>query len=1323
MVLSDVFPTVDFYEVVDKSLSYNTAGFTEGRTIGYNEDMKRFFQPLFITYCFAYFNKDKSSFDNNCIVDLKMNVSEFPNVNANIDWASLYNDTLADQVLGFAYYILHPSEGGAYFKTWIKTKVSSVLLGTHEDIVGGTNSNSSTGMTKYLGTAGYTSVPNLSDIEWMSKIINIYDSFVVYIITIVAILILCYVVCGSITTQKALISIVLFGVLILVPPRAINAAVDVTNTISSDIYNAKFDYWAMCQLQQYLVQSDNIQAADTSGDMITYASLVIDYNAQISNGEGGSTSNYYAGVKLKWMTPKRYSSSAQISSLLDNSVTTDATYLKSWLLGSINKTTSGESYVDSDNALYLYRDYIDIYRTSSISYNGMLSFVGNNRKLLTEEYIWGTPPDTYKTYFDFNHGVESPLGSIRKYVENNSSYETSTTKVYNTTSSIEAIKKGFLVDTNTVGNYLSKNTLAYSYLMNYNEVPNILASNLGYLEKAVAVDGSNPTTQKFHIPDSPSFKSADHVGMSGSQMPYNYGLPFTSNQSYVGAYSRTHASAYRWSVQNIIGLEKENFELSPATVDLMRENLSYYYYALYAESPFYYFDFNLRDQVRALSSKMDLGYSFDYGNLSKSGNDNSAVTKMFLTDNQSYFFNLEPDVVDGYGELRDFMNMHDFFYYILPSMRPGVDLARLYDKHFGLYIDEDCSVSFLVDGKLRYNGEIFASIEDPAFQLMYKSLSDEQKYKFWHSYNTYTILLGYCPWLDTMFDCEYAESETIKVADEEFKVVDPLDPTSYFTTDDRGNMVAGRYMVFSRSEMAYYGLEVDDLTTVEYKIIKLQDTVYEKALDLMNYFTLSDETMIQAFSMLQLFEFNKEFSQTSPVNDGYVLYPQGYELKAFSYDAYLRMIVAESSGEALMTGNVSGDGHAQANSSIYETVMDNTSLFFGVLLVVNDFIAVYVIPVFRIAIIFALFIMSFLMLLASVTKLELNFMSALWKSLLSPLLQFSIVSIALSFVVSLFMSDGANGVVSNSVTINLGDPTATVGVMIVVNIVVIVFYFKILKKCIADLSNYVKAVFSNIGTHVVGAVGVIGNLANGYRNRKNAKNLSSIANNTANTAEQRGIDNSPRSGKSGLGTALIAGATAGVTAGLAKNAVDAMDGISGSTNKYDKAISDAQSSNSDIYSRTKRGAREANIKNLQSKYDENKAISSNKDVKIGDRVKAKLSNAKTGTQLGLAKMGHKFKSGIADKVGYNDRKMSAQDAKLFAQNNDTIKRARTEKLAEISRIQQQEEAKAKRQEELIKLHAKTMAESSPSGNVTNNTYINNYKKKPKRHGKGKKGKR
>ena len=148
-------------------------------------------------------------------------------------------------------------------------------------------------------------------------------------------------------------------------------------------------------------------------------------------------------------------------------------------------------------------------------------------------------------------------------------------------------------------------------------------------------------------------------------------------------------------------------------------------------------------------------------------------------------------------------------------------------------------------------------------------------FRSWHDLNVWLIFNTYVPWLDTMEDCRYAKPEKIRVMGESYTVLNPLDPTSYFQIDDAGNVVAGRYMVFSRSEMAYYGLDLSDLTTVERKIIKIQDNVYKTSIDLMNYYTLSDEVLINAFAMIQTFEFNKEFSESNLLGSSYILYPQG----------------------------------------------------------------------------------------------------------------------------------------------------------------------------------------------------------------------------------------------------------------------------------------------------------------------------------------------------------------------------------------------------------------------------------------------------------------
>lgn len=68
-------------------------------------------------------------------------------------------------------------------------------------------------------------------------------------------------------------------------------------------------------------------------------------------------------------------------------------------------------------------------------------------------------------------------------------------------------------------------------------------------------------------------------------------------------------------------------------------------------------------------------------------------------------------------------------------------------------------------------------------------------------------------------------------------------------------------MVFSESEMAYYGLKDYNLTTVESKIIKVQRQTRNDLLRLMNYYNFDDNVLNQTASMIMTFNFNKEFSQ------------------------------------------------------------------------------------------------------------------------------------------------------------------------------------------------------------------------------------------------------------------------------------------------------------------------------------------------------------------------------------------------------------------------------------------------------------------------------
>ena len=1186
------------------SKSYEDKFFTTSSKFSTGEELNSFMtfgsvdkemlSNIFITYAFCYANKGETSFDKTKnYINFKFNEEVFPKVDSSaIEWGTV--STIDDQLKSYVNFLLNPVEGAKYVATLLRNKLTAILIDGHEHIVGGTDSNVSTGMTRYLGFSGYATTPSLSDVSWLDSLLKFYNSIIVYFIIFMCLLLLCYVLTGQLTLQRSIIGVVIFGLLAFAPPLAINTTVDISNKVASQIYSNKFEYWALVQMEQYLGDlKSKIEAADSGNTN--------DYIAQLMNIESNSVSSSisYTGTKLKWMTPKKYNDLNEVKTEIDNSNvgSTFSSAFTNLMINSIANSTSSENYSESVGQTYLYRDMCDIYLYGMESYHMYKGYWSESDSLLQYDSarISSTVNDTStnnKTNFigtltgtknlvDSFKNIQTSNNNLYLYLAVNeqklSNNVNSTAGVaIADTSSLNAIDRGFLYDTvdvknnGTSINYFMSNTLATTYLVTYRNTYMDINNNLSKLQNIV--EGTS---------------TVDITSTNMRNGSILFGLD---------------TSIFDMSINDISNGGSNLNTLTTKSLD----KLSGYYYSLYCESPYYFFNWNIRDQFKASGLE-----SFNKSNLAQSAGDGK-FSKMLLRNNQEYFFNLAENSGDGYGELRDFMNFHDLFYYVIPALKDGNDLVDMFDQLFGMYAYDDCSLTLSADGKWHYNNQEFKDAADfvdnvldendidedgDKTEKLWNAMTEEQRYKFWHDYNVWTIFNNYVTWLDTMQDCNYTKSETISVMGDKFVVSNPLDPTSYYQTDDRGNMTAGRYMVFSESEMKYYGLSTADLTTVEQKIISIQKSVYNTSLDLMNYYTLSDETLINAFSLIELFEFNKEFSQESIVGQDYILYPQGYELKAFTYDAYLRLIVSEASGESLMSDS-------EDTSSIYQRVAKNTSLFFGIFLVLNDLVAVYIVPMLKLFIICLLFLTSLLIIIGAAVKLEFNFFNVLWKSLLAPLLSYAGLSLGLAFVVSMFMSNGTEGVVSSTPVISLGDPTMALICMLVLNVFFTFMYFKIVKKCISDFKTYFQAVANSIGSAVTGVVGgtIRGALASKFRRP--------TVTTVASTARQRGIDNNPRNGKYGLGTSAFAGVGAGLgMSALSKeqqrsieNARDRADASLG-MNKYNKKV----------YANAN-----ARIDKQQAKYDAiNHKAEIAKNSNMSEYKKNKLEQARRRQELKL----------------------------------------------------------------------------------------------------------
>lgn len=1113
----------------------------------------QYMKNIFLSYVFAYNNREQDSSFEGHYVNFKFNSKNFP---GSLDDSIVWDDVGADaeKVTSFVYYLLHPTEGAAYVATMLKNKISGFFVGWHEDIVGATDSNSTTGMTHYLGVSSYVTTPSLTSLEWMAKLVDWYNNIIVYLIILMCLILFCYIITGYITVGRGVIGLVLFAVLAFVPPVAINMVADYSNRITDTIYSDKFDYWTYAQHQTYLTSLDQLSETTSLDNALNnYISTLQTLNEDLHGAESGTGEIGFSGVRLKWMCPKKVHENQDLENELDNALSyTDFSGLFVSLVTSATVWDDTQDFTESVGQTYLYRDFFDIYRQAAVGYNLLEEYDEGHIQDADWEDYYGGNMHSYAGDITYSSGKD-----LHAFVRSNTSDNALTCPVYlNETSALTAQARGFIpmtCEASTASqsgyDYIKESKYAIEKLLGYSGTVVEIHNNLESLRNVLNNSSSNTVAI-----------SADNLAAQNSNIIWGC----------------TPAKFATYGINEMIMAGAGESDAP------MMKDIGDFYYALYSESPYYYFNFAFRDYIQG---GQKFGYKYDADNLSgQSGHVGSAL----VDNNQDFFFNLTENSGNGYGELRDFMNMHDLFYYIIPALDEGNQLADLFNDRFGMFVHSDCSLQVTSTGDVIYDDYTGSSLYDvlnqPAresagagsFGSTYGSgtvkvkdtLTDEEVYKLWHDYNVWLIFQTYVPWLDTMEDCEYAKPETIEVLGEKFLVANPLDPTSYFETDGN-DITAGRYMVFSRSEMAYYGLDITDLTLVEQKIIECQDNVYKQALDLMNYYTLSDEVLINAFSIIETFEFNKIFSETNPLGSSYILYPQGYEARAFSYDAYLRLIISEASGEPLQVDVEEGsDG---AGTSIYRRVLSKTSLFFGIFLLINDVLAVYVIPVLKLTVLVLLFFVSVALIIGASIKLELNIIDVCWKSIFAPLISYFLISIGFSWIVSLFMSNGASQVVKTSQTISLGDPTMAILMMIAINVTLTILYWKIFKKCFKDLKTYITSIASSIASTAVGAFKKIANtVMNGNdgmrRVRKSIQRASEngMPGGVPSTAKQRGRAN----GLGALGAAA-AGALGGMAASRAMGALDNNDA---------EALRHSSSRDQKAYNRYARKAEKAEAK-------------------------------------------------------------------------------------------------------------------------------------------------
>ena len=335
-----------------------------------------------------------------------------------------------------------------------------------------------------------------------------------------------------------------------------------------------------------------------------------------------------------------------------------------------------------------------------------------------------------------------------------------------------------------------------------------------------------------------------------------------------------------------------------------------------------------------------------------------------------------------------------------------------------------------------------------------------------------------------MYSTGYA-SGSIGSIGKKYAISDTINPGYYLNY---------RQMVFSPADKIRNNLTDADLSDVEARIIRTLEDTYTDFMYLNNYASFDEEVLLGAMAMTATFNFNKNFSENNLIGDSVTLYPTGFEIRNFSYDAFLRMALLNTTGSSLFS-----------DKDIYTEVVENTSVVTALLMIVNDAVAVYGVPTLKLITLLLLFLLGLILCI----NCFMNPPDKLWVNLLkSYFLPFGMFIGALfvhMLVASLFVGEGLTGVVgSRGITITTGDPTVTIILMLIANCIFCFIMFLTIKTLLKSFALALKDTFGGVvsiaggalavgaGAFAAGKASTSGIKYNSNRNRSEYKTMSVV---------------------------------------------------------------------------------------------------------------------------------------------------------------------------------------------------------------------------------------
>ena len=862
-----------------------------------------------------------------------------------------------NQLRWYMYYLMHPTKT-KYKRELDKNSNIAYVSEAHANMIGANNQAGTTSASKFTGFVAYSAIPTTDDIKWTSGLKDMYFSQIHWVFAIILVVCLIYWIAGSLTLGQAIGSLIVLCFLFGTVTHVQDWAADKANGIVNNTYSSKFSYLGLVQEEAYADKIDEAAKGDSYNNYLQAQNEEL--QALEIDGENNPHTRGISNVTVKIQAPKKLQSlvvggGKQDQELLDIAGNSQFGAVG---LSAYTKSVSGQGFTENPNDTYLYRSYVDLSNFAKYTYlgvrpgselvSGVEGHADTSKWTPSLRDAWNNRSQAWDQAVELGYNIPNKSGGVNSTKVVPALSSRIVTDAYASKESMGSLSLDQNVGIDTrrfnfgIVNYTKQHDFL-SAVQKQTEANQTKKTNIKGRDKTVNAENAAPDKDK----DNKDKKDDQKKQEEQQQQQSSSG----------GGSSKPNPDAATLEGFQPDGGGKYT-NLDYATLGA---------FAMYSESPFYYYYYNLADQ----------GLNIDGGR--------GGYKDLLLGENSggNYFYN-----TTGNGEMRDFNDSRELFTYVIPYLRQSNKSVNAFKELYGLHYHEGIPTT---EG--HWNDE---GIRDDAVA--------QQKY--WENLQTARLYGLYTPWVDLMETGRYAKETTIDVLGQKHTVKDPLDPASY---------PAERPMVFSRSEQLDNGLTDDQLTEVEKKIQEVQRNTAEKMLSLMNYYSFRDSTVDTAAALLTTFEFNKRFSERHWMDESLNLYPQSMDAKNISWDGYLRLILQTSED---------GGGYDIGAEDFYDQIIRDQGVIFGWALVAVSALSGIGVPYLQWLVFFLLAVLSIcrlvIILLRALPPLEVLKESG--KHIGGPAIMMGLVFLIKNWLMSLMMSSG-----STLVTGPLGNDGALVG--------------------------------------------------------------------------------------------------------------------------------------------------------------------------------------------------------------------------------------------------------------------------------------------------------